>query len=357
LKFFEKIVSYARTVRRPRIILDQRSIRYLGLGADSILGVLLAEIRQEIRFSFGSYIKGYKPKDREIQRLMDEVGSVRVLFMSADEDIRLSFSSGAKVYRHRHRPPDSGSESNTFDPAALAISDFSDHLSHCLSYLGRSLNSAGRSRLCDYAAEIVDNVKEHAGLEEWAIVGYSDFDAVNPTYRCVIFCFGKTIAETFIELGDDTFPRRTIAPYIEAHKGGLLFAEDWREKDLITLVALQGDISSKSTDATSDRGQGTVKLIQFFQNIVDECDLTNSKTEMNIISGSTRIRFDKRYRMQFNSAINREVIAFNRANDLLERPDSSAVISLGDSHFPGTLITVEMPMRSTFLDAEVCDED
>jgi len=357
IKFYQDIVAYARTARRPRIVLDQRGITYLGLGADSILGVILSEIKHELRYIYGCYIKGFKPKSKEIQKVMDEVGSVRALFMEAEEDIRLSFTSKAKVFRHRHRAADEGAATYTYDPSATAVSDFSSHLDESLSIIGRELSIDGRDSFCHYAAEVLDNVREHAGLREWAIVGYSDPDATVPTYRCVIFCFGKTIAQTFQELPGDSYPIRVIEPYINAHRGGSLFSVDWREEDLITLIALQGDVSSKSVDGTSDRGQGTVELIEFFQKVSFECGFRELTAEMNIISGSTRIRFDGTYSMRFRDDLNRDVIAFNATNDLSARPDRKAVMSLKDCHFPGTLITIEIPLTSSFLDSKGASDE
>ena len=353
IKFYQDIASYARDARRPRILLDQRRITYLGLGADSILGILLSEIKKELRHVYGCYIKGFKPKSRDIQKVMDEVGSVRALFMEAEEDIRLSFSSQAKVFRHRHRAVDEGGVSAVFDPSANAISDFSDHLDESLSIIGKRLSVDGRDSFCHYAAEVIDNVKEHSGLNEWAIVGYSDPDASVPTYRCVIFCFGRTIAETFQTLPEGSYPLRLIEPYLNSHRGGSFFTEDWREDDLITLISLQGDVSSKSVDDNSDRGQGTVELIKFFQNITDECGHRQLSAEMNIISGSTRIRFDGSYSIAFRPELNREIIAFNKTNDLMKRPDRSAIMHLKEGRFPGTLITIEVPLVGSILESEV----
>lgn len=350
IAYFSEIVEYVRSTRRPRIVLDQRRIKHLGLGADSVLGVILTEIKQELRATYGSYIKGFKPRAKEIQCVMDEVGSVRSLFMDVEEDIRLSFTSRAKVFRHRHRPSDQGMSSTHCDPVSDVIRDFAVHLSESLSLIGRKLSVDGRSSICHYVGEVINNVEEHAGLGEWAMVGFSDPDARNPTYSCVIFCFGKTIAETFQELPRDSYPWKVIEPYINAHKGGSLFTSDWREEDLLTLISLQGDISCKSVDGQSDRGQGTVELINFFQGVTTECGLRELDAEMNIISGSTRIRFDGRYGMSFRSDLNRDIIAFNSANDLWSRPDRSAVMSLEGVKFPGTLITVRLPLMGSFLE-------
>lgn len=350
IEFFREIVRYSRAARRPRLVLDQRRITYLGLGADSVLGILLSEIKLEIRHIYGTYIKGFKPKSKEIQRVMDEVGSVRTLFMEAEEEIRLSFSSRANVFRHRHRQYYEAESTTSNDPTANVISDFADHLDGSLSIIGKQLSAEGRDQLCHYAAEVLDNVREHSGMVEWAMVGYSDPDAIAPVYRCVIFCFGKTFAETFQELPQGSYPLDIIAPYVETHRAGSLFGEEWREEDLITLIALQGDVSSKSSDQTSDRGQGTVELISFFQEVAIGRQLRSVPAEMNVITGSTRVRFDGAYMMTFRPDLNRDIIAFNSTNDLMLKPDPKAVIAMGESRFPGTLITVQIPLSSSFLE-------
>lgn len=363
LEYLSAIVNYAREARRPRIILDQRRIEYLGLGADSVLGVVLSELKQELRHVYGTYIKGFKPRARDIQRIMEEVGSVRTLFMDSEEDIRVSFQSRAQVFRHRHRPSDDATVSRHYDPAADVISGFADHLDAFLGEMGRKLSVDGRDGLCHYVGEVLDNAREHAGLGEWAIVGFFDPDAELPTYRCAIFSFGNTISATFEALAEDAYPRMIVEPYLKAHRGGNLFTETWRESDLLTLIALQGDVSSKSLDESSDRGQGTVELINFFQSVSDECEIrkkisegiislvpTGTGAEMNIVSGSTLIRFDGTYSMSFREELNRSVIAFNTTNDLSLKPDSAYVRSLKGLGFPGVLITVVLPLTSTFFE-------
>lgn len=350
LKFFKSLVEYARTTRKPKLILDQRGITELGLGADSVLGVILSEIRAELRFTPGAYIRGRKPKSQEIQRIMDDVGSVRALFMDTEEDIKISLSTTAKIYRHRHRPSQASDIRNRADTTSRVITDFSDHLDECLNYLGKRLSTDGRDRLCHYAGEVLDNAKEHSGLNDWLIVGHADFSDGKPIYRCVIFSFGNTIAQTFQVLPDDSFARSVIKPYLLRHERRALFNTVWREEDLLTVVALQGDVSSKNTSPETDRGQGTVELIEFFQKVSVECGLRWVKPEMNIVSGSTRIRFDGRYQMTYRPDLNRDVIAFNQNNDLFDRPDDTAVIALGDAVFPGVLISIEMPLLSEFME-------
>ena len=54
------------------------------------------------------------------------------------------------------------------------------------------------------------------------------------------------------------------------------------------------------------------------------------KPKMILLSGSTHILFDGKYRLQAQefSGGNRQVIAFNKDNDLQQRPDSDYVRSL-----------------------------
>ena len=66
---------------------------------------------------------------------------------------------------------------------------------------------------------------------------------------------------------------------------------------------------------------------------------------MVIVSGSTYVLFDGTYQMQANAEGNR-IIAFNGANDLRERPDSTYVRQLEGVSFPGTVISLKFSLST-----------
>lgn len=117
----------------------------------------------------------------------------------------------------------------------------------------------------------------------------------------------------------------------------------------MTLIALQGYVSSKNIDESTDRGQGTVDLIEFFQNVSKEClPEPSKKARMAIISGSTHIYFDGTHHIKQDET-GKEVIAFNANNSLNDKPEKKYVRKMKDVSFPGTIIAARFPIseRST----------
>ena len=91
-------------------------------------------------------------------------------------------------------------------------------------------------------------------------------------------------------------------------------------------------------------------MIRAFQAFGDTLD-KNLEPEMTLVSGTSCIRFTKRYQMrevQFEGG-SRQIIAFNDANSLEERPDSGHVYSL-PGKFPGTLLSFRFFIDKRYLE-------
>ena len=215
----------------------------------------------------------------------------------------------------------------------------------CLKRVKRRLKPAGRMNLANYVAEILNNAEEHAGLVDWTIQGYLDTSLVVPICEIALFNFGRSFADTFRDLPRDSYTWTQIGRYIEIHRTARLFRRNWQEEDLLTVVALQPHVSSKNTIETDTRGHGTVELIDFFQRVHQECTKQNAGAEMGIVSGSTYIRFDGRYKLQ-DGGEGRRVIAFNADNSLMQQPDPKYVRSLGQVRFPDTIISIRFPLTA-----------
>lgn len=349
LEAIQEIVSYARTSRLPRLTLDHRSVQDLGLGADALLAVVLKEITMECAGLAGAYIRGYKPSNKQVQTLMDNVGSVRVLGAGVD-DIKVNLRSKATVFRHQNRGKDLKVDAFTADPISQITADFSDHLDECLSLSGRRLSVKGRGNLLSYVAEVLNNAQEHSGTAQWVIVGFVDDEDHSLVYRAAIFSLGKTIAQTFVDLDSSSISWQVVAPYLDRHRKAGFFGAEWTEADLLTVVSLQGHISSK-LEQSIDRGQGTVDLIQFFQDMSLECAGKGAKPMMSIISGNTHISFDGKYRMEHNDVLRKKIIAFNQANDLAEPPDKAVVTRMKKVLFPGVMISLAVPLAGSTVEA------
>lgn len=329
------------------VFLDFKKLTEYDLGANGLLDVLVDELstqarqtRHRIRWH-GTY-----PADPAHRRYLQAMGVIKRLkiaheYPTKDEEGKLAlFDTRCKHYVRALNPRGA-------DKKARVTQRFADHINRCLASVKRELTPEARSRLCQYIGEIIDNAEEHAGLLDWAIQGYLDAHLSNPVCEIVIFNFGRTIAHSFEELPAPSYTRHQIQQYIELHKKNRFFQSGWRKEDLYTLIALQGNVSSKNLSATDTRGNGTVDLIDLFQRVHTECmkGQNNLAASMVIVSGSTYILFDGKYQMSPNS-IGNKIIAFNDANDLHQKPDSKYVRQLDGITFPGTLISLKFPLSN-----------
>lgn len=230
---------------------------------------------------------------------------------------------------------------------------FADHIDHCLAKIGKELSHGARATLCGYLGEVIENAEVHAGMVDWMVHGYLDASLEVPTCEIVILNFGQSFAETLEQLDAQSFTRKQIQPYLDAHGGNNWFGPSWRREDLLTLVALQGNVSCRNTDEDCTRGQGTADLIEFFQRVHDECKGASGRdAKMTIISGSTRVLFDGRHRMAEDMSGTR-VIAFNGSNDLKQKPDEASVMPLYGAFLPGTVIGIQFPLaRESLIDVK-----
>ena len=146
--------------------------------------------------------------------------------------------------------------------------------------------------------------------------------------------------------------KRELQELSEVHHKRGLFGTSWSRENLWTLYSLQEGVSRfRDQPGGSDRGQGTVKLIDFFQRLGKTLD--GQKPQMCILSGSTHILFDGTYEMRAvtKGHEKRQIISFNESNDLWERPDDRYVKSIRGV-FPGTLISMSFFLDRKYLERE-----
>lgn len=343
------ILSYAKDFRNNRVkevYYDHSRVNKIDLSAESILGYIAAEIKKERTGKKKLIENGRYPIKRDVIRLIKSVGVIRNLDIK-HEFLDLEESKYLRVFRKGNSSYLRQVKYNTADLKERTIKDFVDHINGCLEDHGRKLKPQAVIKLVAYTGEILTNAEDHPGYNDWTIIGYLDNKSANHFCEITIFNFGKSIADTFKELAEDSFTYKQILPFIDAHKKkGFLNIGGWNEEDLLTLIALQGNISTKNKSASDDRGQGTVDLINFFHKMHSECtkNTTGSEAKMAILSGNTYILFDGTYSMKADSS-GRQVIAFNSSNDLKEKPDKQYIRNLGDIKFPGTIIGIKFPMQ------------
>jgi len=345
------LCGFAETIRKnntkiKNITVDHGKMIKLDLSAESILDFLILEMKREeankrkkIRFG------GHYPKDAKLRRYLRAVGIIKNLKIE-HEYLSEKEESTLRIFRMINKSRLQKVNVGTADIKERKVKEFVDHINSCLEDHGQQLTVSTRASLAHYTGEILGNAEEHSGLQDWTIAGYLDNEHESHLSEIAIFNFGKTIAETFKELPKYSYAYKMVHPYVEAHRRRSLFGTSWTEDDLLTLVALQGNISSKNESPEQDRGQGTVDLIHFFQNVHHECTKdtdTSCEAKMAILSGNTHIMFDGTYQMKSDPS-GRQVIAFNKNNDLNEPPDNKYVTHLGKASFPGVIIGIRFPM-------------
>lgn len=348
------IGSVSKTIRAYRhkikkIFVDHSRMKEVDLAAECILDFSILEIKQEERNKKDKIeFSGQFPSDQKLKRYLRSVGIIKNLDVK-HEMLSKEEESSLRIFSMKNRGSLEKISSGSVDVKERRVKEFVDHIDSCLNDHNLELTQNGRSSLAHYTGEILGNAEEHSGYRDWTIAGYLDKKHETHLSEIAIFNFGKTISETFKELPMFSYAYNKVKPYIEAHQGRNLFGVSWTQDDLLTLVALQGHISSKSTLESPDRGQGTVDLIEFFQNVYHECTRDNRQecqASMAIVSGNTHILFDGTYTMQ-NDSMGRKVIAFNKNNDLNEPPDNNYVTNMGDVFFPGVIIGIRFPMAAS----------
>jgi hypothetical protein len=329
------------------ISFDHRAVKLYDLAAEAILDMVALDVmnrrrgtRAPVRFT------GKLPTDTESDRFIRAIGITHYLdipgvSLKPSEDTKLR-----RFYQSR-RAPDPSMRTAVTSEKARVLAKFADQIDACLGTVRRQMTPRGRAALLSYTGELIDNIEQHGRSCSWYISSYLDPDRNPPMCEVAIFNFGLTFAETFQALQEDSFPRELVRPYVDAHRRGGWFSPAWNTDDLLTLVALQGGISSKASGASDTRGQGTVDLITFFQDICAACGPPSlAHARMAMLSGSTHILFDGTYRMAPDFT-GRQILAFNEANSLAEPPDLRYVRHLRDIRFPGTVVSIRFPLQHT----------
>lgn len=350
IETFQQFAALTRTTKLYRIIFDHSGMSEVDLAAESVLDLLAVEMRREFGRKRIPAIGGFFPEDQKLERFIRAIGIIKSLhikheFLDRKEEERL------EIFQKRNKKQWSAEHIGDQEYKDKVVADFVRHVDRCLHHQSMQLRPMARTLLSLYTGEILDNAEEHTEQGDWAISGYLDTNSEPRVCEIALFNFGKTFSDTFKELPRNSFAWLEVEPYIDEHSRKGWFSKGWQEDDLLTLVALQGGISSKNTCSDDDRGQGTVELIEFFQQMHKECiDGGKSCAKMAILSGATHILFDGTYSMVPNSS-GRKIIAFNKENDLSLPPDENFVSHLDSLFFPGTIISIRFPMQNAQTEA------
>lgn len=336
---------------------DHSEMSDFDLAAEQILDHVTSEIKRMRRRKKSSLkMSGAFPSDHRASRFIRGVGIIHALglterYLSKKERDAMEIFSLAD-----NRALKKLRRSSQLTPRDNAVKKFADHVNNCLGREGYRLTGEGLQSLGIVVGEVIDNSNEHSNGDDWVISGYLDTTTDEHICEIAVFNFGMSIAQSLQSLPEDHYTRLIIQPYLAAHERKGFFSRGWTEEDLLTLVALQENVSSKNESDQDTRGGGTVDLLEFFKKIYDEagkgCE-TNLK--MAILSGRTHIMFDGTYSIAHDRS-NRKIIALNAENRLDILPDGDNIKHLEGNPFPGTEISIKFPLQNSQFEKQTGDE-
>ncbi|MDH5368462.1 MAG: hypothetical protein OEW99_00440 [Gammaproteobacteria bacterium] len=348
LSTFSQLVFNARHKKNlKKVSIDHSHMKEVDLAAEFILDRAAVELLKEKKSrQIKLNMTGFYPLDKRLRRYIKAIGIIKNLDIK-HEFLTLKEESNLEIFERQNNRLSRQEGMGVTDYKEQIVIDFVEHINKCLNKNGSELTLEAIDELMEYTGEILSNAEDHSGSEDWTIAGYYDHEEDNHICEIAIFNTGKSIAETFLELNPSSYAYKCIEPYILAHEKSSLFTESWKKEDLITLASLQGNISTKNISSNDTRGQGTVEMIEFFQQIYRECNTkASSCAKMAILSGSTHILFDGKYEIISNNT-GRKVIAFNAENDLNKLPDKKYIKNIKNHFFPGTIISIRFPLQES----------
>ena len=350
LKTIYELVAYSRTTEKiPYVMLDHSQVESIDLAAEAIFDQVAFEIRRERRSRKRKIrFKGKLPQDEKLRRFLKGIGIIKSLkveheYLPKEQERMLD------IFAERSGSAAKNLTVGSMDYKENVIKKFIDHIDACLKKNNRRLTGIAKNSIGQYTSEILDNAEQHSGKQDWSILGYYDHEDNSHICEIAVFNVGKTIADTFLGLEEDSFALKGILKYIDTHKKNNFFTDNWRKQDLITVAALQEDVSCQNCDEEDTRGHGTVEIIEFFEKMHQECTGETMSPNMAIISGDTHILFDGTHRMEADKN-GRKIIAFNNGNDLAKAPDGNYVKKISNNYFPGVIIAIRFGVAESQTD-------
>lgn len=345
LEAIGSLVASGRAESTRLLHFDHRELMNYDLAAEEVLDLVAMELRKEhASRGYRVPLEGRYPDNLEAARFLRAIGIIKNLRVQS-EYLGDGEAAELVVFELKRGRRFARESIGSADQKARIVREFADFVNSCLGRNGRELTKAALGRLCSYTGEVIANAEDHSGSNEWFVAGYLDNAVAPHICEIAVFSFGKSFADTFLELDAASYPRSQVDEYVAIHSSKGFFSARYKREDLYTLIALQGGVSSKNAGPTDTRGQGTIDLIAFFERICAECTQTSAtKAEMAILSGATHVHFDGTYRLGTDAG-GRRVIAFNKSNQLSDSPDQQYIRNLGAFRFPGTIISIRFPMQ------------
>jgi len=302
LKCLELIFSYRQFIKEKELFLNFSKCQKIDVSSSLVLLIIL--------FNFRTGINGLK--------LGAKIKSLDLIVGGSTE---IPFIKISSIREH------------------LILSTLTDVCSTITDFIDKNLllTPTGKSSINRVVGELLTNFKEHLGKFSQFFI--STFLSENGIITISFVGLGDTIYKSLKD-NSTTDIKKILEEFNKEFKEenkGVEFDEElyW------TLLSLQIGISKELEGENEKcRGRGMTSMLNFFFNteISPICI-----PEMTIISGHTKITFDKNDKNYYN--YEKGVICFNEEFDLKKKQDIKKIKKL-KQEFPGTLISMDFILKN-----------
>ncbi len=370
------LVDCVRDSRIQNLFVDHSKCVQLDLCASAVMDVLYLQGKKNAKLRNRKFVAGgYYSENDDVNVLLKSNGILKNLNHPESQTVPANLKARLRIFEltsGRATPPECTSD------AERTSTKLVEFFNSCLNMEGYRLNDEKQSTLIDLVAEVLGNAEEHSRQPEfasgpvWYVIGNykgSEVEGQGGECHIVLFNFGESIFQSLAAPDTSDRLKDEISKLADLHRRrgffdllvdiarGLVHVKQrfWQEDALWTLYALQEGVSRfRHLPGGEDRGNGTVRMIEFFRR------LASSDPKMVLLSGRTWILFDGTHSLEtiIRDGEERKVIAFNEQNDLTVPPDPRHVQTL-DRKFPGTLVSLKFKLRAQDLAkvSEGLDED
>ncbi|WP_095497201.1 hypothetical protein [Paraferrimonas haliotis] len=343
LRQISKIYKSLTSSRTYRVNFIHTKTKEFCIGAELLLGIAVHEAKSGKKGLKGDFARGTLPKSDSYCEVLKGIGVIKQLDARADHLTQRP--EKIHVFNRKKRGAEAASTSSS-DSKSKTADDFKNHINHALRDHQLILTESTQHKIKGLIGEILDNAEEHAGknTSNWNIAAYLNNNDSSKVLEISMLNFGNSISQNMESASE--FTKTTISPYIERN------AHLFNRTTLQTIAAMQGAISSANNSKSDTRGNGTLKLIEVFENIFDEYQqLRKGKSccEMNLISGSTVLRFDgsaKHKKIESEDGSETVYIPFNNRG-INYPPESKYIQEMKTTYFPGVIINLRLPLNGS----------
>lgn len=337
LKCLELIFSYRQFIKEKELFLNFSKCQKIDVSSSLVLLIILFNFRTGIN---GLKLGGNLPLNNDAKAVLYEVGFLKFFFQNLYKEISNNIFTKIKSLDLIV----GGSTEIPFIKISsirehLILSTLTDVCSTITDFIDKNLllTPTGKSSINRVVGELLTNFKEHLGKFSQFFI--STFLSENGIITISFVGLGDTIYKSLKD-NSTTDIKKILEEFNKEFKEenkGVEFDEElyW------TLLSLQIGISKELEGENEKcRGRGMTSMLNFFFNteISPICI-----PEMTIISGHTKITFDKNDKNYYN--YEKGVICFNEEFDLKKKQDIKKIKKL-KQEFLGTLISMDFILKN-----------